>query len=70
VEWIHLAQDKDQWWALVNPIIEPSCSIKGGKFFERLLAAQEGCVAYISVQLKFVAVILYISVFGTSIKKG
>jgi hypothetical protein len=21
VDWIHLAQDKDQWWALVNSVM-------------------------------------------------
>jgi hypothetical protein len=21
VDWIHLAQDKDQWWALVNTVM-------------------------------------------------
>jgi hypothetical protein len=23
VEWIQLAQDRDQWWALVNTVINP-----------------------------------------------
>jgi hypothetical protein len=22
-EWIHLAQDKDHWWALVNAVMSP-----------------------------------------------
>jgi hypothetical protein len=27
VDWMHLAQDTDQWWALINTV-----SIKGGEF--------------------------------------
>jgi hypothetical protein len=27
-DWIHLAQDRDQWWALVKHAIEPLSSIK------------------------------------------
>jgi hypothetical protein len=27
VDWIHLAQDRDQWWALVN-------TVKGEEFFD------------------------------------
>jgi hypothetical protein len=36
VEWIHLAQDKDPWWALVNMLLEPSGSMKGREFLEHL----------------------------------
>jgi hypothetical protein len=32
VDWIHLAQDRDQWQVLVNTVLEPSDSIKGRKF--------------------------------------
>jgi hypothetical protein len=31
VNWIHMAQDRDQWWAVVNTN-ELSDSIKGEKF--------------------------------------
>jgi hypothetical protein len=34
VDWMHLAQDRDQWRVLVNTIILPSDSIKGGEFFD------------------------------------
>jgi hypothetical protein len=29
VDWIHLTQDTDQWWAVVNMVIN---SINGGEF--------------------------------------
>jgi hypothetical protein len=29
MDWIHLAQDRDQWWALVNTVMNVG-SIKGG----------------------------------------
>jgi hypothetical protein len=29
MDWIHLAQDRDQWQALVNTVNEPLGSIKG-----------------------------------------
>jgi hypothetical protein len=32
VEWIHLAQDKDYWWALVNMAMNLWVSIKDGEF--------------------------------------
>jgi len=34
VEWIHLAQDMDQWWALMNMVNEPSSFIKGEEFLD------------------------------------
>jgi hypothetical protein len=35
VDWIHLAQDRVKWWALVNTGNEPSGSIKGKTFLIR-----------------------------------
>jgi hypothetical protein len=32
VEWIHLTQDGDQWWALVNTIINPKVVYNPGNF--------------------------------------
>jgi len=32
MNWIHMAQDRDQWLALVNTLNKPSASIKGGEF--------------------------------------
>jgi hypothetical protein len=34
VDWMHVAQDRDHWQALVNNSNELSGSIKGGEFFE------------------------------------
>jgi hypothetical protein len=34
VAWMHLAQDRDQWRALVKQDNEPSASIKGGEFLD------------------------------------
>jgi hypothetical protein len=34
VNWIHLAQDKDQWWAICEHGKEPSGSINGGEFLD------------------------------------
>jgi hypothetical protein len=31
---IHLAQDRDQWRALLNVVMEPSDSITGGEFLD------------------------------------
>jgi hypothetical protein len=33
-DWIHLAQDRVQWRAVVNKKIESSGSIKGGEFLD------------------------------------
>jgi hypothetical protein len=44
MHWIHLAQDRDQWWALVNTIMNLWIPLNVGKFLipESLLASQEG----------------------------
>jgi hypothetical protein len=34
VDWMHLAQDWDQWRALVNTAINLGSSIKGGEFLD------------------------------------
>jgi len=34
VDWIHLAQDRDQCRAVVNTVIGPCGSIKGGEFLD------------------------------------
>jgi len=34
VSWMHLAQDKDQWWALCEHSNELSGSIKGREFLD------------------------------------
>jgi hypothetical protein len=34
VDWIHLAQKRDQWWALVNMIMNPQVPLKGGEFLD------------------------------------
>jgi hypothetical protein len=36
VDWIHLAQDMDQWRSLVNIVIKPWVLKKGGEFFHYL----------------------------------
>jgi hypothetical protein len=37
MNWTDLAQDRDQWWALVNKIYEQFGSIKHWEFFEWLV---------------------------------
>jgi hypothetical protein len=34
VDWIHLAEDRDQWRALVNTVNEPSGPMNGGGFLD------------------------------------
>jgi hypothetical protein len=34
VDWMHIAEDRDHWQALVNNCNEPSGSMKGGEFLE------------------------------------
>jgi hypothetical protein len=36
VAWMHLAQDMDQLWALVNTVMNIRGSIKGGEFLDQL----------------------------------
>jgi len=33
VKWIHLAQNRDQWWALVKTIMNLRIPYKAGNFF-------------------------------------
>jgi hypothetical protein len=32
-DWIHLAQDRSQWWAIVDTVINVLC-LKGGEFLD------------------------------------
>jgi hypothetical protein len=48
VDWMHLAQDRDQWWGHANTVNETSGSIKGGEFLEQLSDCQ-----LCSVQFKY-----------------
>jgi hypothetical protein len=42
VDWMHLAQDRDQWWAVVNTVVNLLSFIEGREFFtEWLLASQK-----------------------------
>jgi hypothetical protein len=36
VEWMHLVQDRDQWWAIVNMLMNLQNFIKGGEFLDEL----------------------------------
>jgi hypothetical protein len=36
MKWTDLAQDKDQWWALVNTVMNPLGSIIGEEFLGQL----------------------------------
>jgi len=43
VDWIHLAQDREQLWALVNTVKNLRVPLKVGNFLtECLLASQKG----------------------------
>jgi hypothetical protein len=44
VDWIHLAQDRDQWWAVVNTVTNFWFQLKVENFVldEQFLASQEG----------------------------
>jgi hypothetical protein len=54
VEWMHLAQDRDQWWALVNTVMKLHFPLKAGNFLtEWLLASQEGLGSVELVNLVF-----------------
>jgi hypothetical protein len=32
LDWIHLAQERDWWWALVNMVTNLQVPLKGGEF--------------------------------------
>jgi hypothetical protein len=34
VDWIHMDQDRDQWWVLVNSVMNLRVPLKGGEFLE------------------------------------
>jgi hypothetical protein len=34
VDWMHLVQDRDNWWTLVNTVMNHPGSIHGGKFLD------------------------------------
>jgi hypothetical protein len=34
VNWMHLVQDRDQWWALCENINGTFCSVKDGEFLD------------------------------------
>jgi hypothetical protein len=36
VDWMHVAEVRGQWRALVNTVMNPSGSVKGGKFLGQL----------------------------------
>jgi hypothetical protein len=40
VDWIKLAQDRDQWWALVNTVMNFGGIIRGGEFLDKLNDSQ------------------------------
>jgi hypothetical protein len=56
MDWIDLAQDKDQWRATVNTVMNIWAPENAGEFLsnERLAASQEGvslCVAFNTLQI-------------------
>jgi hypothetical protein len=42
VNWIHLTQDRDQWWALMTTVMNLWVPLNPGNLTEQLLASQEG----------------------------
>jgi hypothetical protein len=39
VDWIHLAQDRDRWWAVVNTVMNLRFPLNAGNFLSVLLAS-------------------------------
>jgi hypothetical protein len=56
VDWVHIAQDRGHWWAIVNTVMNHRFyKMRLSSLFERLLASQEGlcfmeCSAAVSDQ--------------------
>jgi hypothetical protein len=51
VDWIHLSQDRGQWWAVVNLQLHKKGEISWSS--ERLLASQEGLCSLELVILQY-----------------
>jgi hypothetical protein len=48
VDWIHLAQDRIQWWSVVNTVNEHSGTINGWEFVNQMCNYQilmKGCAS-------------------------
>lgn len=60
VDWMHLAQDRVQWWTLVKRLIKPSSSINGREWLDRLT----------TVELLKLIIIVYIRSQSTSMSSS